>query len=156
MQTMITWQRMGDTQESSWPVIREAYLASEDTYVITEADIENYNWLEQNITLTHSATEELNNSFGCSYDIIECLNWRVFVVVVDNVPLYGGIFVFLGPAMSIRFPVIYPDYVDNRIIFTIRPGLSSRLDIPLDESHWGLIKNERIADIFLDLGTLTK
>jgi hypothetical protein len=150
------WQRMGYTQESSWPVFQQAYLSSENAYVITEVGIESYDWSKQNITLTPSTTEELINSFGCSYDIVGCLNSRVFVVVVDNTPLYGGIFIFPGPAMAIRFPVIYPNYIEKKIVFTVRPAFSWYSDPPTDESLWGPIKDERIADIFSDLGKLTR
>ncbi len=52
---------------------------------------------------------------------LEVLGLRGFVVVLDDCPAYGGIFMHPVSAMGIDFPVIYPDTANARLTFSLRP-----------------------------------
>lgn len=110
--------------EEFWSVLRNLDLSSESFFVITEDDIESYNWPDQSIILTVEFSMKLIKLiFGGEgflrekkiFDIEQTFQFGVFIVVFKGEKLYGG--VFLDLVSSIRggpSPVIVPQIAGVR------------------------------------------
>jgi hypothetical protein len=142
----VTEANLGYTVESSWSLLIEWYL-TDSTFVIDTSDVDNYDWEQHVITLTPEASANFYSAFELAkYPL-------AFVVTVNDKPMYGGIFLFRQSAMGILFPVIYEDYTDGKVTFTIRP----RHDIfdnyqPADD--WHGINNPVIKDVLVKAGKI--
>lgn len=111
------WEaNLGYTVESSWPLLQEWY-PTEATLIINLNDIESYNWKKHEMWLTPEASAEFASTFE------DKMGGRIpaFVVTAKEQPIYGGVFLYYPSAMGIQYPVIYTDWVDKSIRFTIRP-----------------------------------
>lgn len=158
-----SWQEMGYTRGSSWPIFLDAYQSSQDAYRIETNDIDVYDWSEQTITLTAKASEAMINTFECiPDDRFPCAGMSVFVVVVDQSPAYGGLIMDPYSPLGFQFPVIYPTIRGDRMIFAIRPvhhhksasGFDESYWFDLDESYWAGIMDQRVKALFDRLGKL--
>jgi hypothetical protein len=82
------------------------------TVILADKDIETYNWEDQEIILSSSASERLSR-----LKLIE----KSFVAYLGKRPLFGGSFIEPGSARAINYPVIYIDKSQSQIVFQLRP-----------------------------------
>jgi hypothetical protein len=82
------------------------------TKILTDKDIETYNWEDQEIILSSSASERLGG-----LKLIE----KSFVAYLGKRPLFGGSFIEPGSARAIHYPVIYIDRSRPQVVFQLRP-----------------------------------
>jgi hypothetical protein len=156
-------QGLGIDWQTAWPILQAAY-PSQTVYVITEYDVDSYDWSEQVIILNVRKSKALLERFNITFDDCgmklnnrECLCDRAFVIAYQGTPLYGGITLWSNPtlAASHRYPVIYPTLSDGgNITLAIYPYKS--LSKKYREEDWYLIRNESIEDLFDELGKLVR
>jgi len=82
------------------------------TVILADKDIETYNWEDQEIILSSSASERLGG-----LKLIE----KSFVAYLGKRPLFGGSFIEPGSARAINYPVIYIDKSRSQVVFQLRP-----------------------------------
>jgi len=82
------------------------------TVILADKDIETYNWDDQEIIFSLSASERLRG-----LKLIE----KSFVVYLGKRPLFGGSFIEPGSARAINYPVIYIDRSRPQVVFQLRP-----------------------------------
>ena len=82
------------------------------TVIVTDKDIETYNWQDQEITLNSSTSKRLNG-----IKLFE----KSFIIYLGKRPLYGGSFIERGSARAINYPVIYIDKSRSQVVFQLRP-----------------------------------
>ena len=82
------------------------------TVILADQDIEAFDWEEQEIILSSSASERLRG-----VKLIE----KSFVAYLGRRPLFGGSFIEPGSARAINYPVIYIDRSRLQIVFQLRP-----------------------------------
>ena len=91
---------------------------NKNIFVITEYDIDKYNWSEQsiilnknmsNILLEHVFKGGFSKKKKHTWSMFEyALHLKQFLVVLKNKKLYGGLFIYPGSNTYAPFPVIYP------------------------------------------------
>ncbi len=143
---------LGYSNETAWPVLQNSYPQSVIFQVIT-TDIESYDWNNQVIILTEEASTNLENFFSTTEttNIENIISNHPFLVIFDNEPIYGGLFLSGIPiATSYDFPIIYPKQENNKISLTIKPNNSILRTYSVDE--WKVIKDDRIKKYFDELG----
>ncbi len=99
-----------DYEKPAWRKLLEAPPAG--TAILTDKDIEIYNWEEQEIILTSSSSDRL-----IRLKLIE----KSFIVYLGKRPLFGGSFIEPGSARAINYPVIYVDKSRPHVVFRLRP-----------------------------------
>ncbi len=147
---------LGYTRESSWPVLQAAYPEQVEAQ-ITEAGVSEYRWTDQTIVLSPAASMALLEGLDCPGDMQQyaiCLLWHAFVVAVDGVPSYGGVFLTPGSQAAIQYPVIHVSGDENALILTVRP-FQTYSDHPFEKEEWEVPQDPRIRQLFHGLGTLT-
>ena len=80
--------------------------------IITDKDIEAYNWEDQEIILSSSSSDRL-----IGLELIE----KSFIVYLGKRPLFGGSFIERGSARAINYPVIYIDKSRPHVVFQLWP-----------------------------------
>jgi len=142
--------------EKCWPILKQANLNSND-FVISQDDIETYDWSSQTITLTSQATNQLNTHFSANPSNLGS-NRVAFVVTLDGEWLYGGIFLDLSE-QPYSFPLIFTDFSGTQAVFYLRPGALRR---PVQDyqqynaSQRKIIEIGRVHDLFKGLGKLVE
>lgn len=152
--------RLGYAFDTSQAILQDIALDA-PLDIITEDDIETYDWAEQLITLTPEATVRLMESLnltdeGSGYGANMALDNQIFVVELAGERLYGGIFTFGFSAKGLDFPVIYHQFEKGQLHLAIRPyqgGLTpgpdrSYQDMPLTPEHRARIEPEALATLF--------
>jgi hypothetical protein len=147
---------LGHEREQAWDILQEVNL-KDSAVVITENDVERYDWEEQVITLTVTASDRLNEVFTDSEYASANLDERAFIVTFDGEWLYGGIFLGEGSAMPIKYPVIYVRTRGGAVTFRVRPSHSAPAPYEdLDASYKSVIEIPELHDFFLGQGKLTE
>jgi len=171
--------------EQSWNKLKTINLSSCDLFVITESDIESYNWPDQSIMLTPKASLRLVKLMKKFFPPIEesplprrkdwfylgmvniALTEQIFLIVFKGKKLYGGIFIYPESARGASYPVIYSkvtaftdlEPLKLQIMLVIRPehSVMGALDgyKKLDPSLKKRIELEKVRDFFQQLGKLT-
>jgi hypothetical protein len=138
---------LGYTWEQAWPILRTAYLRSASRQWTLE-DIEAYQWNSQTFRLTARASKEFMANFPKKSSLYK-LDHRAFVVMHDDMPAFGGLFLERGSAMAIRYPVFYIDEAaDGTISLTLRPYHTIAEMPPLSDSSWDPIGLDKLRSIF--------
>jgi hypothetical protein len=122
--------QLGYEYDQAWPIMRDRWRDSALTLKI--ADMEQFNWADQTLTLTPAASVQLlKPEFGYRDNFVDNLLYqRVFVATLNGQPLYGGVFVPSISAMGLQMPVIYSESFGNRVHWRINPthpGFKTRL-----------------------------
>ena len=130
-----------DYENPAWRELLEA--PPYGTVILTDKDIEIYNWEDQEIVLSSLASERLGGQ-----KFIE----KTFVAYLGKRPLFGGSFIERGSARAINYPVIYLDRSRPQAVFRIRPihiGFGSyreldtkrkrRIELPEVRSHFSML-----------------
>ena len=101
-----------------WNALKEVDL-NKNLFLITEHDIDSYNWPDQSIILNKSVSDELLKQVfkdGFSREkrhtwsqFEYALNYKQFLVMLNEEKWYGGLFLYPGTATYAPFPVIYPN-----------------------------------------------
>ena len=130
--------KLGYDAKQATPILMNADT-SDSLFVISLDDIEQYDWDTQVITLTKEATEQLiialgkathgeevnltnmYADFGYGEELELLLYTKVFIVKVNDQPLYGGIFLNSISQMAIDYPVLRITMRDNRANIAILP-----------------------------------
>ncbi len=99
-----------DYENPAWRKLLET--PPHGTIILTDKDIEIYNWGDQEIVLSSPASERL-----VGQKFIE----KSFVAYLGERPLFGGSFIERGSARAINYPVIYIDSSRPQVVFQIRP-----------------------------------
>ena len=116
------------------------------TVILTDKDIETYNWRDQEIILSTYASKRLSG-----IKLIE----KLFIVYLNKKQLYGGAFIELGSARAINYPVIYIDKKPSQVVFQLRPIHSILQNYrQLDTKIKGRIELEDIKRHFETLGKM--
>jgi hypothetical protein len=145
---------LGHEREQAWDILQEVDL-KDSVVVITENDIERYDWEEQVITLTVTASDRLNKVFTDSEYPSTNLRNRVFIVTFDGNWLYGGAFIGEGSEMPVEYPVIYVRTSGGAVTFRVRPSHSTPAPYAeLDQSYKSIIEIPELHDFFLEQGKL--
>lgn len=148
---------LGYTVESSWDILRNAY-PSKVTYTLTENDIALYDWSNQIITLTVSSSSALKERYPVLKSNIfpELIDGQPFIVVFDERPIYGGIFIYQPSPRYIRFPVIYWNRDGDQFSLKIRPAhyIIGLDQISEEDLEWDPIKDVEVKEHFLNLSKL--
>lgn len=154
------WNPLLVRQEISWLTLQKAF-PDEIAYILTEDDIEIYDWSEQVVTITELASRNLGEFLECPEQywtkdlIFLCMDFRAFVVALENEPVYGGIFSHDTTPSIIQQPVIFVSLFDEKMVFSIRPSVGiPEEEITIIEPYWYGIKSEKIRDLFRNLGKL--
>ncbi|EDN72895.1 hypothetical protein BGS_0817 [Beggiatoa sp. SS] len=99
-----------------WNSLKKVDL-NNSLFLITEHDIDSYNWPDQSIILNESVSDELlkqvfKDGFSKKRRMRRrfeyALSYKQFLVMLKEEKLYGGIFLYLATATSTSYPVIYP------------------------------------------------
>ena len=147
---------LGNEREQAWDILRVVNLR-DSAVVITEDDIEQYDWTGQLITLTPAASDRLNKVFTDSEYASVNLGERVFIVTFDGDWLYGGAFFGEGSAMPVYYPVIYVRTRGDAVTFRVRPSHPTPAPYAeLDQSYKSVIEVQKVRDHFLQLGKLVE
>ena len=80
--------------------------------ILTDEDIETYNWEDQEIILTPTSSERL-----IELSLIE----KTFIAYLGKKLLFGGSFIEQGSARAIKYPVIYIDKSKPQVVLQLRP-----------------------------------
>jgi hypothetical protein len=80
--------------------------------ILTDKDIETYNWQDQEIILSSSAAKRLSG-----LKLIE----KSFIAYLGERSLFGGAFIERGSARAINYPVIYIEKNQSQVVFQLRP-----------------------------------
>ena len=99
-----------DYEKPAWRKLLEA--PPDGTVILTDKDIEIYNWEEQEIILSSSSSDRF-----IGLKLIE----KSFIVYLGKRPLFGGSFIEPGSARAINYPVIYIYKSRPQIVFRLRP-----------------------------------
>ena len=146
----------GLNRKQAWRILKEKYQEN-TALVITEEDIEVYNWSEQSILLTPEASDRLLEAFSDSKKWWE-VEGKGFVVTQNDDWLYGGAFIPSGAAVMHLYPVIYISEQGDQIVFYVRPfhtlGWGDYQD--LDPSLRHVIEVKEVHDFFLEQGKLVE
>jgi len=145
---------LGYERERAWIILKEADLDS-SSFVITEDDIESYDWSEQSIMLTLEATTKLRESTSShsGFDMME----KGFVVTLNNEWLYGGVVLESGSPMAIEYPVLYPATYGERTVFRLRPVHPIPVKYrDLDASLKNVVEIQEVHDFFVEQDRLTQ
>jgi hypothetical protein len=142
--------------EKCWPLLRQANLKDSD-FVISQDDIEAYNWSNQTITLTSGATNRLSVTFSGNPASLG-FDRTAFVATLDGERLYGGIFLDLS-AQPYSFPLIFTDFSGTQAVFYLRPAAPRQ---PMqDYQQYDAVQRElieigKVHDFFKGLRKLTE
>jgi hypothetical protein len=153
----------GYKMEMVWPLLQEAYPDSV-VHSLTMKDIVSYNWEKQVMILTPEATGQLLARTSQPQKALIYpglyLQGSLFVVSVDETPIYGGMFNFPESAMAIQYPVVYPSLENNQLVLTIRPfhtiSPAQYDDFSETNPEWNGIKDDRIFKALSEAGKLEK
>lgn len=149
--------RLGYEPQPAWAVLQRDYAAA-IAHNLTEKDVESYGWTDQVLTLSSRSAEALIARFARNEEEREhpetALDQRVFIVLLNGSPLYGGIFLHPMSSMGIHYPVIYVAPGEGKLRFTLRPVHSIVGDYSAYEPGWNGIKDKRTRDLFADAGKL--
>ncbi len=129
--------------------------------VITDNDIEHYDWDNQNLIFTEEASERMFRKYG-RRPIMEIMD--IFVVTVDKKRLYAGVVSYRETAMALKLPVILPGNDKGVFILCIRPStMYAAAPYPskpeyrsLSAKEIALIENPDIKKVFGEMGKLLK
>jgi hypothetical protein len=99
-----------DYENPAWRKLLEAPPSG--TVILTDKDIEIYNWKDQEILLSSLASERLGG---------QKLTEKSFVAYLGGRPLFGGSFIEQGSARAINYPVIYIDKSGSQVVLQLRP-----------------------------------
>lgn len=143
--------------ETAWPILKNVYRHN-TVAEVTDRDITKYDWVRQQVTLTTDASQALKTKFKIGVNNTLSLNFgtphRAFVAVVNGKPQYGGVFLELGSAMGVRYPVIYINEDKNGLItMDIRP-VHSINELDTSDPIWKIVRQDCIHDIFAREGKL--
>ena len=164
-----------------WESLKNIDL-NKNIFVITEHDIEIYNWSNQSITLNQQFSDKLiAHIFKGNFSKEKKHTWskfeyalylKQFLVLVNGKRLYGGLFIYPGANTFALFPVVYPQptqpemtngkLVKFKIQLLLRP--STQVGIthsPLNYKDFDLSQRKAIEvmeiyDLFDELGKLVK
>ena len=145
---------LGQKREPAWTRLKRMNLGS-SALVYTEDDIEVYDWEEQVITFTVTASDRVNEVFTGSEYASANLDERVFIATFDGDFLYGGIFLGEGSEMPVEYPVIYVWTYDGAVTFTVRPSTPG-VYAQLAPSYKSVIENQDLHDFLKSQGKLTE
>jgi len=164
-----------DKFENFWPILKNVDLSSESYFVITENDIEGYNWPDQSITLTlEASTKLLKLIFGKDgflpkkhawSDVELAFQFAIFVVVFEGKKLYGGVCVnpFSSGGGGGSYPIIVPQLVGVipkplklQIRLVVRPIATRKGYKYLNSSLKNRIEIPKVRNFFQKLGKLTQ
>ena len=100
-----------------WNTLKDIDL-NRRIFLITEHDIDSYNWPDQSIILNETVSDKLlKHVFKDGFSIEKkhtwsqfeyALNLKQFLVMLKGKKLYGGLFLYPGTTTYAPFPVIYP------------------------------------------------
>lgn len=160
-----------------WNILKEIDLFSESMFIITENDIESYNWPDQLITLTPEGSMNLLNLGGKNFsakvkkelylNLESSLESAVFIIVLEDKKLYGGTFSNRISTRGTYGPTIFPQIVNVidvdplqlQIGFVIRPLYTLNVMLSgykaLDTSLKNRIEIPKMRDFFRRVGKLT-
>jgi hypothetical protein len=148
--------QLGHEREQAWTKLKKLDLG-DSALVITEDDIEQYDWREQSITLTSTASDRLNEVFTETGVLSVDLSERAFIATFDGEWLYGGIFLDAGSAMVIEYPVIYAWPSEGSVVLFLRPNHQlSSWHGDIDPAYRSIIEIPELRDFFLEQGKLTE
>jgi hypothetical protein len=112
--------------------------------LVSDADIEAYDWDNQAIVLTGSASGRMDGKIGN------------FIVVLGGKRLYGGRKLDRISQMAVRYPVLYLETAESRTVLLVRPfhdiSGGPRPQNPL----WATIATPELMDHFQHLGKLRR
>ena len=110
--------------------------------ILTDMDIEAYNWEDQEIVLTTASSQRLPR-----------LSEKTFIVYLGKEPVFGGSFIEQGSARAITYPVIYVNKSKSQVVLQIRPlhtmfenyrqlnvKLKRRIELPDVKNHFNRLK----------------
>jgi len=154
---------LGYTWDSAWPVLSKtnAYTTSAE---ITLTDVAHYDWTKQTLVLTPKASRALNARFKIRKDTDLAAQFgighRAFVVRLDGVPVYGGVFLEPQSPMAIKYPVINLNTTkDGCWRLTLRPMNTvgdAVIKLKADDPIWERIRREEIRAAFEKANKLTR
>jgi hypothetical protein len=145
--------QLGHEREQAWTKLKKLGL-SDSALVITEDDVEQYDWGQHAITLTAAASNRLYEVFTETGVLSVDLSDRAFIVTFDREWLYGGIFLDAGSAMVIEYPVIYTWPSEGSVVLFLRPN--HQLSGEIDPAYRSVIEIPKLHDFFLEQGKLTE
>jgi len=128
-------------RDSRWETFYQQGKLTLSRPLITDDDIEAYDWDNQAIILTETASKNFRESGH-------------FIVVLGRERLYGGTVLSVMSQMAVVHPVIYPLAMENRIVLLIRPSHSLDRKLDLRDPLWTRIAPPELKIHFERLGKL--
>ena len=126
-------------RDARWEIFFQQGLLTRP--LLTDDDIEVYDWDNQAIILTETASRNFNQSIN-------------FIAALGRERLYGGTMLDVMSQMAIRYPVIYPLDMENRAVLLIRTYHSLDRKINPDDVLWKKVAPPELKDHFKRLGKL--
>ncbi len=124
-------------------------------WVLTEADIEEYDWSQQTITLNRPASARLRAAFEGGVAV--GLARKGFVVVLDGAPLYGGFVDDLNVQPWTGAPALCIQEDGDQVTLILRPGYSCQLEYgAFSSSLQEMMERQELYDFFDGQGRLAK
>lgn len=146
---------LGYTVETCFPRLKAVNLDS-PLMLLTEADIEAYDWSHQVMTSTTSASQQITSHLSHESLKYYIAGSNTFVVTFDDVWTYGGMFSNPGSARYARYPAIFFESPSPKVVaLVIRPSntyIPYWLGTPSPASS--VVMVPEIRDYFRGLGKL--
>lgn len=125
------------------------------TTLISENDIEQFDWTNKTITLTSEASKRIKEKYEESmYNFEE----RLFIVKIGTQSVFGGTILALGSARVIDYPVMYIEYDDesSRVKFVIHSS-HAFLDHDFNsDPYYAIINSEVLYEHLINVGKLVE
>jgi hypothetical protein len=118
------WHELGHRYFDIWEVLR-ATDSTQVSVVIDADQIDSFIRAEWSFVLAPQISGRLANRFGEWLDKLTILK-AAFVVAFGDEKLCGGVFIEVGSAAAIHFPVLYAEKVSERFKLYLRPQHSIR------------------------------
>jgi hypothetical protein len=113
------WHDLGYRYQEVWAKI-QTFDCGRATFILTPDDLRAVHADRWGLALTPAASARLKEQFGTYLDSL-AMTKAVFVAAVGEVKLFGGVFIEVGSAAAIRFPVIYPYEWEDPFVLLVRP-----------------------------------
>jgi hypothetical protein len=142
----LLWPDLGFryTMAESWPILARTDL-TKSLLVLGVADIQTYDWTNQEIWLTDTCLQRMRDT-NTARLVLDTVG-RGFVVTLEGTRLYGGLLIHDYGAAAIRFPVIHA-VGPSRGVLRVRPALGNGWTPanPYVADQCRVIANPRLAD----------
>jgi hypothetical protein len=120
-----TWDTMGlgyDAAQAD-PILQGAWTTGTQL-LLTERDVESYNWTTQVLTLMPAASQQVRQTLGRDAQdrYLMGLDHRAFVVTLDGSYRFGGVILQAQSPMGVGYAVMHYEWMDTQLVLLFLPN----------------------------------